>query len=290
MQPWQDRSGQVSLLKLFVFLALFAPGAWTLGAYFMGQLGARPLTEIIHQTGLWTLRFLFISLAITPLRRTLHLPKLVLVRRMIGVAAFAYGLAHLGTYIVDESFAWRMVVSEILLRVYLTIGFAALLLLSVLAATSTDGMIKRIGGRRWRWLHRLAYAIGVLALFHYFMQSKLGFGEPLLMAGLFGWAMGYRIVGWVRRDENALTPLVVVALSLTAGLATALGEAIYVALSFHVGIWRVLSACLAWAPGSRSAWAVAAIGLIIAAGGSYRARTKPKRPSRSRIVAAGATV
>ena len=290
MQPWQDRGGQVSLLKLSVFVALFMPGAWTVGSLGLGQLGARPLTEIIHQTGLWTLRFLLISLAITPLRRALHWPKLVLVRRMVGVAAFAYGLAHFTTYIVDESFNWRMIASEILLRIYLTIGFTALLLLAVLAATSTDGMVKRIGGRRWRWLHRLAYAIGVLALFHYFIQSKLGFGEPLLMAGLFGWSMGYRVIGWLRRNEDAPAPWIVAVLSVVAGLATALGEAIYVSLHFHVGIARVLEACLAWMPGSRSAWAVGAIGLVIAAAGFYRVRTKPKRRARARVGAATATV
>src|SRR5260221_4076645 len=82
-QPWHDRTGQFSALKLVVFLALFAPGLWTIASYAEGRLGARPLTEIIHQTGLWTLRFLFISLAITPLRRTLQWPRLVLVRRMV---------------------------------------------------------------------------------------------------------------------------------------------------------------------------------------------------------------
>jgi len=290
MQPWQDRSGQLSPLKLCVFLTLFAPGAWTLGAYGLGLLGARPLTEIIHQTGLWTLRFLLSSLASAPLRRTLHWPRLVVVRRMIGIAAFAYGLAHFGAYVLDQSFAWRVVVTEILLRTYLTIGFSSLLLLALLAATSTDGMIRRLGGRRWRWLHRLAYVIGVLALLHYFMQSKLGFGEPLLMAGLFGWSMGYRIMVWVCGEENAPALSLVVALSLFAGLATAMGEAIYVALSFHVGIGRVLAACLAWAPGSRSAMAVALIGLVIAAAGACRWRLRQKRLPPSRLAATPAAI
>ena len=199
-QPWHDRGGQFSALKLAVFLALFAPWLWTLVFFISGKLGARPLTEIIHQTGLWTLRFLLISLAITPVRRSLHWPRLVLVRRMVGVAAFAYGLAHFTTYIVDESFNLRMVASEILFRLYLTIGFAALVLLAALALTSTDGMIRRLGGRRWRRLHQLAYAIGLLALVHYFLQSKLGFGEPLFMSALFGWSMGYRLIGWLSHD------------------------------------------------------------------------------------------
>src|SRR5260370_41138465 len=143
---WHDRGGQVSWLKLAVFLALSAPGLWTLSSYVEGNLGARPLTEVIHQTGLWTIRFLLISLAITPLRRSLRWPRLVLVRRMVGVAAFAYGLAHFATYIVDQSFNLRMVASEIVFRLYLTIGFGALSLMAVLPLTSTGGVINRLVG------------------------------------------------------------------------------------------------------------------------------------------------
>jgi methionine sulfoxide reductase heme-binding subunit len=290
-QPWHDRTGRFSVLKLVVFLALFAPGLWTAVLYAEGRLGARPLTEIVHQTGLWTLRFMLISLAITPLRRTLQWPRLVLVRRMVGVAAFAYGLAHFATYIVDQSFNLRMVASEIIFRIYLTIGFAALVLMAALAVTSTDAMIKRLGGKRWRRLHQLAYGIGLLALVHYFLQSKLGFGEPLFMAALFGWAMGYRLIGWLGHDENALRPRAVVSLSLVAGIATALGEALYVHATFHVEALRVLRASLAWNPESRSAWAVLVIGLLLALAGAYRARVKKQqRRNRPRLATAEALV
>lgn len=284
-QPWYDRSGQVSWLKLAVFLSIFAPGLSTLISYASGNLGARPLTEIIHQTGLWTIRFLLISLAISPLRRALRWPRLVLVRRMVGVAAFAYGLAHFMTYIVDESFNLRMVASEVAFRLYLTIGFAALMLLAVLALTSTDGMVERLGGKRWRRIHRLAYGIGLLALLHYFMQAKLGFGEPLLMAALFGWSMGYRLIGWLRRNDGALASWIVVALSLVAGVTTALGEAIYVHVYFHVDIARVLAANLSWTVGSRSAWAVVAIGLAIALASAYRGGVK-RQQRRNRVPSA----
>ena len=168
-----------------VFLALFAPCAWTLFSYELGTLGPRPLIEAIHQTGLWAIRFLMISLAITPLRRALQWPRLILVRRMVGVAAFGYATLHLALYIVDQAFDWRLVASEIVFRFYLTIGFLALMSLSVLAATSTDGMIRRLGGRRWRRLHQSVYVIAVLALVHYFIQSKLNVAEPMVVAGLF---------------------------------------------------------------------------------------------------------
>ena len=193
--PWQNRGGSLSPLKLIVFLALFAPGLWTLFGLLHGSLGPRPLTEAIHQTGLWAVRLLLLSLAVSPLRRLLHWPRLVLVRRMIGVAAFAYALSHLTLYAWDQAFDLPHVASEILRRLYLTIGFATLLLLAALAATSTDGMIRRLGGRSWRNLHRLVYAIGVLALVHYFMQSKLNVAEPVAAAGLFLWLMSYRAAG-----------------------------------------------------------------------------------------------
>src|SRR5689334_18083317 len=100
--PWFDYSGRVSPLKAVVFASLFIPGVWILSAYRLDLLGPRPLNEAIHQFGLWTIRFLFISLAVTPARQMLHWPGLVQLRRMIGVAAFCYGVAHLCLFIADE--------------------------------------------------------------------------------------------------------------------------------------------------------------------------------------------
>ena len=177
MYPWQDYSGRLSPLKLSVFVALFLPGLWTAFAFSMGWLQPRPFTEAIHEVGLWMLRFLFVALAITPLRQILQWPRLILVRRMIGVAAFAYGLAHISLFIADLKFDIAKAASEIALRIYLTIGFAALLGLAALAATSTDAMVRRVGARRWQRLHRLVYAIALLAVVHYCMQSKLDLWE-----------------------------------------------------------------------------------------------------------------
>jgi sulfoxide reductase heme-binding subunit YedZ len=262
--PWQNRGGSLSPLKLVVFLALFLPGAWTAFGLLHGTLGPRPLTEAIHQTGLWAVRFLLISLAVSPLRRALNWPRLILVRRMIGVAAFAYALSHLGLYVVDQGLDLRMVASEILHRFYLAIGFAALLLLSALAATSTDGMIKRLGGRNWRRLHRLAYAIGVLALAHYFLQSKLNVAEPAVAAGLFLWLMGYRLLGRFGREGIAPAWMLIPS-ALAAGLVTALGEAGYYAAMIGVDPRRVLAADLAWPFLARPCWIVLLATLALAA-------------------------
>src|SRR5438067_12734694 len=144
MYPWFDYSRRLSPLKLAVFIALFVPGLWTAVFFAAGWLGPRPYTEAIHMVGLWMLRFLFIALAITPLRQIVQWPRLILVRRIVGVGAFAYGLAHITLYVADLKFDVAKAASEIALRIYLTIGFAALLGLAALAATSTDAMVRRL--------------------------------------------------------------------------------------------------------------------------------------------------
>ncbi|HXQ40539.1 MAG TPA: protein-methionine-sulfoxide reductase heme-binding subunit MsrQ [Candidatus Udaeobacter sp.] len=274
--PWQDRSGHLSPLKLAVFIALFAPGLWTAAAYGLGQLGPRPWTEAIHQTGLWAIRLLFVSLAVTPLRRVLQFRHLIVVRRMIGVAAFCYALLHFLAYAGDQAFAWGHVASEVILRFYLTIGFTALLFLAALAATSTEGMIRRLGGRNWRWLHRLAYVIGLLALTHYFIQTKLGFGEPLTMAGIYAWLMAHRVLVALR-PAAAGNAWALISLSLACGIGAALAEAGYVWLTLHVDPARVLTAALAWTPGSRAGWIVFVAGMLLALAGAWRGRTLPQR-------------
>src|SRR3954471_23333242 len=192
--PWMDYDGRTSPLKLAVFAALFVPALWVAVAFASGWLGARPLNEAIHQLGLWTIRLIFLALAITPLRHILQWSRLLVVRRMIGVAAFAYAIGHLGLYATDQAFDLAKIATEIALRIYLTIGFAAVIGLAALAATSTDGMIRRLGARRWQRLHRLVYAIALLAVVHYCMQSKLDLWEPTIMAGLYAWLMGYRLL------------------------------------------------------------------------------------------------
>jgi methionine sulfoxide reductase heme-binding subunit len=267
--PWQNRGGSVSPLKLVVFLVLFMPGSWTLFGLVHGTLGPRPLTEAIHQTGLWAIRFLLISLAISPLRRTLQLPRLILVRRMIGVASFAYGLAHLLLYAWDQGFNLGTVASEITHRLYLTIGFATLVLLAALAATSTDGMIRRLGGKSWRSLHRLAYPIGVLALVHYVLRSKLALGEPATAAGLFLWLMGYRALLRLRGEGEA-PALSLLLLAIGCASATAAGEALYWRLASGVNPWRVLAADFTWPFLARPCWIVLAACLLLAALARHR--------------------
>jgi sulfoxide reductase heme-binding subunit YedZ len=206
--PWLDRAGRLSRFKLAVFLTALAPGLWFTGAYALDQLGAKPLTAYLHAMGDWSVRFLIVSLAVTPMRRIANAPKLILVRRMLGLTALAYALVHFVLYIADQKFDLARVASEIVFRIYLTIGFAGLIGLTVLGVTSTDGMIRRLG-KAWPRLHRLVYPLTALALLHFFLQSKIDVSKPVYWSGLFLALMGWRLM---HRFKVPTAPLPLLAL------------------------------------------------------------------------------
>ena len=268
---WRDRGGRLSALRIATLVVLVAPGlaaavalataqppAAAVGA--LAAAAARPITDAIHATGDWAVRFLLLSLAVTPAMRLFRQPRLVGVRRMIGVGAFAYAAAHFCLYVADQSLDLVKVASEIVLRIYLTIGFVALLGLCALAATSTDVMVRRLGAN-WQRLHRLAYPIAVLALLHFFMQSKIDVSQPVLMTGFFLWLMGVRAS--LGRGVVGVGGLVV--LAVAAAAATALVEAGWYAVATGVEPGRVLAANLGFAFGPRPAVTVLAAGLAVAA-------------------------
>lgn len=275
--PWNDYSRRLSPLKLAVFIALFLPALWVAVAYTMDWLGARPLNEAIHQIGLWTIRLIFAALAITPLRQIWQWPRLILVRRMLGVAAFAYVLCHFVLYWIDQSFDVVKIASEIVLRFYLTIGFIALLGLGALAATSTDAMVRRLG-RRWQTLHRIVYGIALLAVIHYWIQSKLDVWEPTIMAGVYLWLMGYRLLLWSVGVRGRLPLPWLAPLALAAPLLTAGGESLYFWLAFGVDPMRVLSVNASLQTGVRPA--VVVLALAVAASLIAAARNWLPSPGR----------
>jgi sulfoxide reductase heme-binding subunit YedZ len=277
--PWYDYQRRLSPLKLTVFIALFLPASWTLFAFATGNLGARPLNEAIHQQGLWTIRLILIALAITPLRAILQWQRLILVRRMVGVGAFAYVIFHFSLYVADQGFNPVTVAREIVLRIYLTIGFTALLGLAALAATSTDQMVRRLG-RRWQTLHRLVYVIAVLGLIHYSMQSKLEQWEPTIADGIFVWLMGYRLLAAKFAVRGRLALGWVAALGMVATILIALGEALYFQLAFHVDPARVLGADFSLQTGVRPAVIVLGFSLIVLIAGALRTLLAPPAKGR----------
>jgi sulfoxide reductase heme-binding subunit YedZ len=247
-------------------------------------LGARPLTEAIHQQGLWTIRFILIALAITPLKAIVAWQRLILVRRMVGVAAFAYILLHFTLYIADENFNLVTVASEIVKRIYLVIGFTALVGLAALAATSTDRMVRRLG-RKWQALHRLVYLICLLGLIHYSMQSKLEQWEPVIADGIFVWLMSYRLLAWRFAVRGRLPLIWVAGLGVAATVLTALGEAVYFIIAFpgRVTFELALSLNFSLQTGVRPAVVVAGFSLLVLAAGLFRTYVTPPARTRPRF-------
>lgn len=269
--PWRDRTGAFAPLKALTFGALFLPALWLAFEAWQMTLGPRPWQAATHESGTWAIRCLLLSLAVTPARQVLRQPRIAELRRMIGVACFAYAGLHLVLYAGDLGFDWMKVGSEVLRRIYLTIGFVALLGLAALAATSTDAAVKRLGGMAWRRLHRLSYAIAAVALVHFTLQSKADVTEPMLMTGLFAWLMGYRVIAPLG-GAPSLGP--VLGLALVAALAAAAVEFAWYGLATGIDPWRVAEANLDVSFGPRPAVWVLIAGLGAAV---LRALAKPRR-------------
>ena len=184
----------VRRIKPWVFAACLIPLGLLVWAAFTGGLTANPIEDITHRTGDWTLRFLLAALAVTPLRKLLGWSSLASYRRMVGLFAFFYAVLHLSTYLVlDFFFAFDLIFDDIVERRYVTAGFTGFVLLVPLALTSTKGMIRRLGGQRWRRLHRLAYLAAVAGVVHYLWLVKLDIGPPLVYAAVLAVLFGVRL-------------------------------------------------------------------------------------------------
>jgi sulfoxide reductase heme-binding subunit YedZ len=178
--------------------AAAAPLLWLIGRLLADDLGANPIEAIAHATGDWTLRFLLLSLAVTPARRLLRAPALAPLRRSFGLTAFGYSVLHALTYVgLDQGFAWGLLAEDVLERRYVAAGFAAFLCLLPLALTSTRRAQRRLGSR-WRTLHRLVYAAAVLGVVHYLWLVKADLGPPLTYAAVLALLLGYRLRGRLR--------------------------------------------------------------------------------------------
>lgn len=259
MTPWTDRAGRFSPLKTVVLAGTMVPALWLFWRWRSGALMPLPFDEATHFTGKWTIRFILLALAMTPAQRIFRWTRLALVRRMLGIAAFAYAAFHLLLYVGDHKFDLIKVGSEIAMRIYLTIGFLAVMGLTTLAATSTDRMVRRLGGN-WKRLHRLAYVIAGLGILHFFMQSKIDVTEPTLMLGFFILLMSYRRLSAVQLASPAwLAGVAVASAVLTAAL-----EACWYGLATGVPARLVLLANLNFPMMIRPFWLVLGTGLLVA--------------------------
>src|SRR5487761_2130817 len=270
-QLWRDRRGRLSALRVGTLALLLFPLAKALVDAQAILHGARPLNDLIHRAGFWALTFLGVTLAVTPLRRIVRYGNLIEVRRMLGVGAFCYIAAHLTLFTADQMFSLSKVVHEISHRWYLIVGGTAWLGLATLAATSTDGMVKRLGGMRWRRLHQIIYGIALLALIHYFQQTKADVTVPVFAASLFLWLFAYRLVAWWK-GSGELSTLTLLFMSIAVSLLTFIGEAVGIGIAFHVSPMRVLDVAFDFSAGIRPGWEVLAAGLVVVAIDFVRAR------------------
>ena len=193
--------------KPLVFAACLLPAVWIVTDLFeiTGTLGANPVEAILDRFGNWGLRFVMIALAVTPLRRLTGWNWLTRFRRMLGLFAFFYVLMHFLTWLVlDQGLYGPAIAEDLVVRPFITIGFTALVILSAMAATSTNGMRRRLG-RRWQTLHNGAYAVGVLGVWHFWWQVKLDTFEPLVYALILTVLLGSRL--WHRLRERGLPAL-----------------------------------------------------------------------------------
>ncbi len=196
--------------KPAVFIACLGPLAWIAWAAGVGgfgpsgPLGANPIEYINRYLGDWAIRFLLGALAITPVRGITGWTGAQRFRRMIGLYAFFYACLHLSSYIgLDQFFDWREIWNDIIKRNYITVGMVNFILLAALAATSTNAMVKRLGGKRWVKLHKLVYAAGVLACFHFYMMRKGVQLEPMIYAGICAVLLGYRVIKHLKKKTAA---------------------------------------------------------------------------------------
>jgi methionine sulfoxide reductase heme-binding subunit len=283
-QVWRDRRGRLSPLRIATLAFLLLPLAKALFEADAIAHGARPLNDLIHRAGFWALVFLGLTLAVTPFRRVLRYGNLIDIRRMLGVGTFCYIATHLALFFADQSYDLGKAVHEITHRVYLIIGATAWLGLAALAATSTDGMVRWLGGLRWRRLHQLIYGIAVLALIHYFQQTKADVTVPTFAASLFLWLIGYRLLAWWQ-DTIELSTQSLLALAFIVSIVTFLGEAIGIAIAFHVSPTLVLGMIFDFGVGIRPGWQVLAAGLAVVVINTTCARWKDRDVGRRAVAA-----
>lgn len=255
--PWRTPAGRFSWLKLVTLVLCVAPMPFMAWQWQTGQF-ARPAHQLMLESGFWAIRYLILCLAITPARAVLDWPRLVMLRRMLGLAAAFYTFAHIGFYIADEGWALGFVLDQMFTVFYLILGTIATVGFIALSVTSTDVAMARLG-RKWKLLHRLIYLIAALSLWHFFLTQKIDVSLAMVPAGLFVWLMLWRATPpGFRRSLAGIVALGIGAVAITAG-----GEAAWYAVNSGINPWRVLDANLSTARISPAVFVAADLALLI---------------------------
>lgn len=193
---------QLAAIKLTLFVLCLAPLARLAWGAWQDALGANPIEFIQRSLGTWTLNFLLITLTVSPLRKLSGWHWLLRLRRMLGLYAFCYALLHLFSYLwLDQFFDWQAIARDILKRPFITVGMSAFVLLLPLAVTSSNVMVRRLGGRRWQQLHRSVYGIAIFGVVHYWWLVKLDITLPALYAAILGLLLGIRTL-WREQERR----------------------------------------------------------------------------------------
>lgn len=199
---WLPGSRQILAIKAGAFLLALAPFVWLAWGAFTGGLGTNPIEKLTRDTGWWCLVMLLATLSLTPLRKLASMHWVLRLRRMLGLYAFFYGVLHFTTFIwFDHWFDLMEMFKDVIKRPFITVGFAAFLLMLPLALTSTNAMVRRLGGRNWQRLHRLAYVVPALGVLHYWWLVKADVREPLAFGAVLAVLLGLR-AWWHWRERR----------------------------------------------------------------------------------------
>lgn len=273
--PWKDRSGRVSLLKSATLIGLLVPAAWMIYHWQAGSW-LIPQATLTYWSGVWALVVLLLTLFVTPLRRIFGWRKLILIRRMIGVGALAYTVAHIVIYFWLRMWDPAFIINEMVTRLTLIVATLSTLGLVVLGVTSFDAAIHRMGAAAWDRLHRITYWLTGLAVFHFLLSPGAQAGRPFLMVGLFAWLLAWRILDRRRLGESVPS---LVALGVGASLLTAALEVIWPAVVFDMDPLFLLQMNFSLLLGLSPGWSLLLITMSIALGAALaqQRRSKPLR-------------
>jgi methionine sulfoxide reductase heme-binding subunit len=259
--PWQDRTHGFSWLKAGTFALMFLPPIWLIDQVATQQFGPVPLGGLTFWSGVWATAILLLALAITPIATILRWRRLLVVRRMIGVTALAYTVAHLIIYFALRLWNFAHIAHEMATRLSLILASVATIGLLALGATSLDAAVQRMGAQGWQRLHNAIYAIAALALIHFLLSPDI-YPEQYLLSGLFFWLMVWRVLDHRGRGSDAKALAV---LAVAAGLFTALLEALWIWAYHGYPPAGTLANNFTLDLGIAPAWQVLGLGLLMAA-------------------------